>query len=117
MPERRKESSGPLPQIVQAFQAMEPKRRNRIRMMGAVIMLMSIGVPQIAGAFVDLSMGYLIFSGVFALVGSVFVVPEVGFWLIPILIQIIPGKILPSKLAAGPDRRNGSSDEEPRVPR
>jgi hypothetical protein len=78
----------------------------------------AILLPLVGGLFVELSIAYWIFSGVFALVGVSLIMPQLGMWLIGAIPNAIT-KILPSKMFKRPDRRNGpdiSPPDDPEVP-
>ncbi len=115
------ERQSPPLQIIQAYQAMTPQNRKRIRIGGAAMTTVAILLPLVGGLFVELSIAYWIFSGVFALVGVSLILPQLGMWLIGAIPNAIT-KILPSKMFKRPDRR-GSADppditppDEPEVP-
>ncbi len=105
-----KPASPPL-MIVRSYENMTPQGRRRLRIAGALMLILSITLPLVGGLFVELSAYYWIFSGVITVAGLCLLWPELGLW----LVNAIPNalvKILPSKLLSRPDRRTNSEDQE-----
>lgn len=115
------DNGSPPLQIVQAYQAMTPVNRKRVRILGGSMTGVAVIVPLVGGLFVELSVAYWIFSGVIALVGVSLVFPQMGMWLISAIPNGIT-KILPSKMFSRPDRRGDGPPpdihppDEPEVP-
>ena len=108
MPEKKRGvNSGPPTMIMASFKEMGKKGRMRMRFSGSALMAFAVGMPMIAGLFVELSIPYWLFSGVIFFGGFCLLWPEMGLY----LIDRVPAgiaKIMPTRLLSRPDRRNDS---------
>lgn len=108
----RRGSDEDLPTKLEAsFEAMDKDDKNRLQIIGSVLIVVGLGVPLTAGIFQELSTLYLIFSGFVAVVGILLAWPRLGVY----VLTAAPGAI--SKLVPSAKLKDLLQPVDRRAPR
>ena len=94
--ERRRAEFDDLPTKLEAsFRDMDADDKNRLQLIGSVLIVVGLSVPLAGGIFRDLATLYLIFSGFVATIGVLLAWPRLGVY----VLTAAPGavsKLVPS---------------------